>query len=618
MIMKTNNLARLLAVVLVFFAFAADAQEHAGALLYRGVTTSKKNDVVNHKTTALGLPFFDDFSTSDFYPAPYLWVEKQVYINNTMGVHPPTIGVATFDALNENGLPWDPVNPTNHRHCDSLTSQSIDLSGRTAADSLYLSFYYQPQGNGYYPSIPDSLFLYMKIRYGDWLPVWKVKGRSLTPFQRVMIPITDTLYFHNNFQFRFVNIAALNFADANWNIDYVYLNRGRNQNDTLLNDVAMLSTPSPLLNDYISMPYRQFMANPAAERATNLLDSVINNTTNTQSTVSYFTAYHPASGTVLLAPSSRTDTINSRTAKQTTYRSYTTTIPMAGRYDKVTYQHKCYIESNAGTGFIGNDTARLTQVFDNYLAYDDGSAEQSYYLTLYPSLPGKLAIEHHLNIPDTMRGMSIYFGRQAPLSLSKTFALCIWKSLAGVNGATTDELIYQSDLCTPGYKDTLNNFWNYGLDTAVPLPAGTFYAGIFLPAESGNDSLYLGLDINRRGGNHAYYNVLSSWSPSALHGAIMMRPLLGQRVVSSDIEAIENKQVFNLYPNPCQESLTLNGAFEGSIQYWVSNLLGQQVLSGNTHSGATTINVTTLLPGNYILHVKPEGKEQIVKIFSKQ
>jgi hypothetical protein len=191
------------------------------------------------KKTTLSLPFFDDFTGYDVYPDPNRWVDKQVYINNTMCINPVSRGVATFDALNEKGLPWDPYINVTPRRADSLTCQPIDLSTYTPGDSLYLSFFYQPQGYGFRPLRADSLLLMVRVKYGDWVTIWKAAGAATTAFRQVMVPITDTLLFYSAFQFRFVNIASLNYADAIWNVDYVRMGANRSMADTAINDIAI-------------------------------------------------------------------------------------------------------------------------------------------------------------------------------------------------------------------------------------------------------------------------------------------------------------------------------------------------------------------------------------------
>lgn len=597
-------------------ALCVKAQEHTGPL---GVNrelachpaplkTAKKT------TTTLSLPFFDDFTGYGLYPDSSRWIDHQVYINNTMCVSPISRGVATFDALNEYGTPWDPGDNANFRFADSLTSQPIDLSSYTPADSLYLSFFYQPQGLGFYPLPADTFFVFGRIRYGDWVPLWKLPGASLQPFKQVMVPITDTLLFYNAFQFRFVNIAALNYSDAIWNLDYVRLDAHRNMYDTAINDIAYTSDPSFLLNDYTSIPYRQFLANPSGERAPVYRDSVRNNYPVPQTVTYSFNATDQGTGTVLQTTVTNNTLLPASSIQELTNNAYTTTVPLSTDYEKVVFENKYYIESSTATGPPANDTIIRQQVFDNYLAYDDGTAEQSYYLSLFPSLPGMISVEYHLNQPDTLKGMAIYFGRMAPSSAYKAFTIEIYSSLAGINGAVTDNLLYSQYPCYPGYGDSINEFWVYKLDNPIPLPAGTFYAGVQMPADGNSDSLYFGFDRNRIGSNHAYYNVLSVWNPSLLHGAIMMRPLLGQNVQPSGIRETVTPvtESWQLAPNPAADHFRINLPGDAAATYQVTNVQGQTVLNGTTTDG-TDIDIAQLTPGMYFVSITYNGVTGVPK-----
>lgn len=90
-----------------------------------------------------------------------------------MPILPPTIGVATFDGLNQYGLPYNKSQITNYGVADHLTSKPLDLSGLGAADSVYLSFFYQPQGIGDWPNAKDSLQVeFLNFQTSEWDVVW--------------------------------------------------------------------------------------------------------------------------------------------------------------------------------------------------------------------------------------------------------------------------------------------------------------------------------------------------------------------------------------------------------------------------------------------------------------
>ena len=77
------------------------------------------------------LPFFEDFSNYTGYPDERLFSDKQAFVNNSYPIFPPTIGVATLDALNEYGEIYSHLNETS-KGADTLTSRCIRL------DSLFV------------------------------------------------------------------------------------------------------------------------------------------------------------------------------------------------------------------------------------------------------------------------------------------------------------------------------------------------------------------------------------------------------------------------------------------------------------------------------------------------
>src|SRR4051812_4866849 len=85
---------------------------------------------VSYRTQAVGdtldLPFVEDFSLNSIYPTPTLWLEKDVYVNNNYSANPVTIGVGTFDGLDEFGHPYQ-ASSIGDSIADYLTSFPIKL-----------------------------------------------------------------------------------------------------------------------------------------------------------------------------------------------------------------------------------------------------------------------------------------------------------------------------------------------------------------------------------------------------------------------------------------------------------------------------------------------------------
>ncbi|WP_344826574.1 T9SS type A sorting domain-containing protein [Rurimicrobium arvi] len=599
-----------------FFSENATAQECTGPLMYNPFVRYDAGRSTA-KTTALSLPFFEDFDGYDIIPDTTRWTGRQVYVNNTMCYNPVSRGCATFDALSQYGMPYDTTNPYITRYADSLTSKSIDLSSYNPGDSLYLSFVYQPGGNGFLPDRYDSLMLYFKPRTGAvWKKVWGISDTVNHDFFQAMIPVTDTSFFHADFQFRFVNKASIGINDDIWNVDYIQLAAGRNRNDTMINDVAFVQDPSPLLGDYTSMPYRQYIAASGSERAVSIGSAIRNNFTTAQSTSGTGFIATDNSGSVLTTASTGSKTIGGRSTTTVSTGTYSAT-PSAGINDRISFGHTFWMNPVSGDNHRNNDTITGSQVFDNYLAYDDGTAEMSYYLNLFPTLPGKLAIEHHLNKPDTLRGVAIYFGRQVPTASYKYVSLMVYESIA-YGGSTTDKVLYQLDNQQPRYRDTINHFWIYKFDKPVLLPAGTFYIGTTQPALSGSDSLYFGLDRNRKTGNHAYFNVLNVWNASTVDGAIMIRPLLGQDIIPSSVEELSHTEnTFKVYPNPASATLQVAIRLQRAAVYSILDIAGKTVATGTLQPDEPAVDISYLQPGSYVLTVSPANQVPLTTHFQK-
>ena len=77
------------------------------------------------------------------YDSTSLWLDNDVYINNTFHIGAPTIGVATFDGIDSLGHAYDMTQDNSYGIGDYLTSKPINLEGKT---DVVLSFYYQQQG----------------------------------------------------------------------------------------------------------------------------------------------------------------------------------------------------------------------------------------------------------------------------------------------------------------------------------------------------------------------------------------------------------------------------------------------------------------------------------------
>jgi hypothetical protein len=176
---------------------------------YQKLAAAGADRSVNDDQSPVTLPFFDDFSQAWIYPDAGRWIDKEAYINTNFGYHSANIGVATLDAIDSKGEIH--ANASQFPFlADSLTSRKIRLDSVfypsprriTKADSIYLSFYYQPQGRANAPEDSDSLILQFGYYTGDslftytydsiWVPLsdYIQEGDTVFPGDTVFSPPT--------------------------------------------------------------------------------------------------------------------------------------------------------------------------------------------------------------------------------------------------------------------------------------------------------------------------------------------------------------------------------------------------------------------------------------------
>src|SRR5687767_12191898 len=99
-------------VLFLLFAFSSLAQGPIITPLKGNAQLKKYNAPYSGKRAlgdTLALPFFDDFTSTNVYPDMKYWRDSDVYINSHFPISPPSYGVATFDNLNNKGVPYRPL-----------------------------------------------------------------------------------------------------------------------------------------------------------------------------------------------------------------------------------------------------------------------------------------------------------------------------------------------------------------------------------------------------------------------------------------------------------------------------------------------------------------------------
>ena len=155
---------KALGLIMAFGCLTSQAVAQEILTPFKG--SSEKAPVRRGVAEARFLPFFDDFSHSNVYPDSTKWTDNNVLVNDGFPLCPPNRNGATFDVLDADGRVYNYA-ISNAFVAEYLTSVRIRLDSimepepraLTPADSVYLSFYYQPQGNGNSPETQDSLVL---------------------------------------------------------------------------------------------------------------------------------------------------------------------------------------------------------------------------------------------------------------------------------------------------------------------------------------------------------------------------------------------------------------------------------------------------------------------------
>ncbi len=560
------------------------------------------------KKTALSLPFIDDFSQNYIFPDANLWEDMDVYINSNFPDNPITYGVATLDGLDASGTPYNFTNPTAYGTADSLTSKQIDLT--TIIDSVFLSFYYQPQGNGNKPETQDSIRLeFFRQSDSNWVRVWGMPGMPNQPFEKVMVPV-DTAFHNNEFRFRFVNWATLSGNVDHWHIDYIYLNDNRNHADTALNDVSFITNHHNMLQEFSAMPWAHYLTDTIGSMNT-AMDVTYRN--NHSSAYAVFYKYevidNNGAGPLLelyptIASSKNAAAYSSLIELQAVYNTPINdfSFPSEASSTKV-FQIKNYFTITPADIKPDNDTVNSYQVFGSYYAYDDGSAEQGYGVQ---GIGSKLAHEFNIKKSDTLKAFQIYFNPIMNDLSAQTFRLKVWSSL------NPEAEVYSQAatlFTSPTYSST-NKFLNYNLDIPLYLTPGTYYFGW---EKISSEFLNVGWDVNTDNSNKVFYNSVGTWQNASFSGSLMLRPVFGS-TPDPTVSINENdlKDDFKVYPNPTSETIYFDIP-NNSYHIQLLDIYGKIIIETESNF-SDKLNISNVADGVYIIRfINNESNKSTLK-----
>jgi len=387
----------------------------------------------------------------------------------------------------------------------------------------------------------------------QWINVWGIPGDSLRPFKHVMIPVTDSHFLTTGFRFRFRNRASLlnndHFLDKtvnvdHWNVDYVRMDRNRFAADTVLRDVAFITPLPSMLKDLSSLPWTHF--NQAYNRVLNSPisiqyrnnDTIIRNVTRSMSIhdLIYNESNTPDNPTAQDLP-----------PMENTVVDFDFYFPFdSERGDSALIRFKAALRTDEFDPKV-NDTVINDQLFKDFYAYDDGTAEAGYGLRGQGTRNGSVAIKYFSYLPDLLGGVDIYFNQVLDsINMGYYFKLMVWDESEDIPGSVIWE---DENDHTPEYTSTFPGFRRYYFSSPVQVN-GAFYVGW---RQYNEYMLNVGLDLNNRPvPSVMYYNFQGTWEPSRAPGVMLFRPFLYDETTGENkTTALSN--ALSIYPNPASD-----------------------------------------------------------------
>lgn len=576
------------------------------------------------------LPFWDDFSITKNSPDSIrIWgsdttlqwnyeLSKDVFINGTLAVNPPSYGVATFDGLDVNGA----FHGGDKGLADQLVSDTIDLQGKI---NVVLSFYWQAGGNVEIPDAGDSLILQFYTpndSINSWKTVWRVDGDELASnqdsvFTQEGIDVTSE-FLTQKFQFRFQSYGDLDGPFDAWHIDWIYLNENRGSDDFFYEGEVCI-------NSEIEMSISPFKAVPLSQ---------IDQTDFEASFAVSVMNLNPEIVDGVGPPLAYLLTVNEKSSS-TEVASDSTGLPDLSTFDnpdplKVTAFNKVEYSNLQIQGITGtdsviivaqviaekpsntsrtdfldgtnidlrvNDTVRTEYLLHNYYAYDDGTAEYAVGTNING---GQVAVEFLLQQPDTLTHVDIHFPNIDPPSANSALQLQIFSSL------NAEPIRSQSINVINGGK--INQFTRYKLASPLIL-SDTFFVGY---QQSKNDYVGVGFDrSNPAASQYIYENKTGRWEQNTrLSGAIMIRPVFA-RTDSLVLNANPAHISLKAYPNPTDGVIQIEGSYQNITLADFSGRVWIKEESKRKH------DFTSLKAGLYLLTIHRKEGDQTLKIIKR-
>jgi hypothetical protein len=545
-----------------------------------------------------------------------LWLDTFAYHNYRFGLDPRSLGVVTFDGLDETGYPYQ-IGTALTNYADRLTSKPIDMSSFNASDSVYFSFLYQPEGLGDIPEQGDSLILEFYAKDLDqWFRVWGINGDTVYPFRAAHLNISESKFFKNGFQFRFRNYGSLSGGLDHFHIDYVHLRTLSSHNDTLFKDFAFVYPLNSLLKTYTSAPWDHYKESTTNKMSDSVLIKLHNGSPNPENYQNgQITVYYNGNseGNFVLQGFNLAES-NINYNPRTTHTSYN---DCSSGYEfdrtKTGNQQTFEVKANASAQFPNfneNDSTIFFQEFYNYYSYDDGTAEAAFGPT---GTQAMLAIEYNAYQADSLIGINIHFVPSVTDVSNELFLLTVWDDNNGIPG----NVLYEDDVFfprSPIYGDDQNKFFTYYFTDTLKVPVGeTFHVGW---RQLNGLRLNAGLDRNIDHSDKIRYSVDGgfTWLSSPFPGSAMIRPVFSTSldpILSTNTLSTEDMVV--IFPNPTSDIFHIKSSKnETSFDIEVYDSFGRFLLKSDQNQ----IDLTGFENGIYFVRT-PGISDKTIKVIKQ-
>ncbi len=557
--------------------------------------------------------FFQDSARQFFMPIndpSKLWADDFAYHNYRFAVNPRSLGVVTFDGLDEMGFPYE-IGTSITNYADKLTSKPIDLSNNLALDSIYFSFLYQAQGFGDIPEQSDSLVLEFYAKDLDqWFSVWGTNGGSVLPFKAAHIPLTENKYLKKGFQFRFRNYGSLAGSLDHFHIDYVHLRTASSHNDTLFKDFALVYPLNTLLKNYTSVPWDHYKNSLDNKMADSLKIELYNGSPTAENYQDGFLSFsldNVFSLFVLPGFNLAEQQINFFPREVlTSYHNLTN----GNSFDKTLpgIQQSFTVKANASAQFpndLINDSTGFSQNFTNFYSYDDGSSEAAFGPT---GSQARLAVRFDAYEADSLIGVSFQFVPSVVDVSNKLFLLTVWSE----NYDEPDQILYEDDVFNPRnpiYPTGDEQFVTYYFLDTIKVPVNTsFFVGW---RQLDPERLNLGLDRNLDFSSKIKFSVNggATWLTSPFSGTAMIRPVFSTKL---DQFIGINEETFDIkiFPNPTTDIFQIILPQEdNNLEKILLDQTGRILLKTNENQ----IDLSNFSTGYFFLQI-PQVSQKLWKI----